>query len=427
MRLLIKLICIICLTFDMYGVSPAVVYNYEGLKENGYLSDAKSDSLIFKMNLAQKITWERFYHPKTHLFYDYLSSYDPSKGLSHLPKPEEVLEQYPNNCGYDTGMEDSMISAGVLLDMILDQYEVTNNNKLRKDAYKVFKGIKLCATVHGVPGFLARSVCVVDGKSIYINSSRDQYTHAVFGLWRYYNSELCNPRIQKEIGTILASFADRMIINVTPENKFDFLTARGTIDSRGITRMWNVNGHEAARLPMIYAAAWHTTGNKKYFDMYIKYLNPAIEQSMEIREEIVPTYSLIQMQSSMILLRELEADKGRLKKIDDIMLMVSKIGAKRAIQANSLASQLDLTMVGSDWRTGEGLNSKGEYRKVWYNIRESGEAALAQLMCEKDNFNEEQKVLLSQAIQRLDYNRVSSNGIFYLLGAYWKARKQNLF
>ena len=60
--------------------------------------------------------------------------------------------------------------------------------------------------------------------------------------------------------------------NVTPENNYDSMRADGTHDTRGISRMWNVSGHEAARLPMIYAAAWNTTGNDEYHQLYRKYI-----------------------------------------------------------------------------------------------------------------------------------------------------------
>jgi hypothetical protein len=38
----------------------------------------------------------------------------------------------------------------------------------------------------------------------------------------------------------------------------------------------------------------------------------------------------------------------------------------------------------------------------------------------------EQQALLLRAITRLDHDRVSSNGIFYLQAAYWKARRCGL-
>jgi len=387
---------------------------------------ASAEPLSASVDRAWDVSWQRFYHPKTKLFYDYLTSYARGHELAHLPTAAEVARQYPNPYGYGTGMEDCMISAGVMLPMIIDRYAVTKDEKLRERAESVFDGMQLCATAHGVPGFLARGVCPEDGKSTYINSSRDQYTHAVHGLWLYFRSPLCRPETKKAIGGILSAIADRMTRNVTPENDYDSLRADGTRDPRGISRMWNVKGHEAARLPMLYAAAWNVTGKREYYDLYRKYLEPAVKQSFTV-EESQPTYALLQMQDSMELLESLEQDPELKKQMREIMAMISKRCAARAVNADRNAQSLDLTMLCTDWRTGEGVSMKGAYRKVWYNIRESGEAALAQLMDEATPFPKEQQALLSRAITRLDYDKVSSGGIFYLQAAYWKARRRGLF
>lgn len=375
---------------------------------------------------AWSITWERFYLPRTHLFYDYLTSYEPGKGLAHLPTADEVRRQVPNECGYGTGAEDGMISAGVMLSLIVDRYAVTRDETLCLRAEEVFQGIRLCATAHGVTGFLARAVCHEDLRSIYPNSSRDQYTHAVHGLWHYAHSPLCSPDTRAEIGAILSAVADRMTRNVTPENDYDSLRADGTRDTRGISRMWNVKGHEAARLPMLYAAAWDVTGKRGYYDQYRKYVGPAVEQSLAV-EDRQPTYAMLQMQDSMELLEALETDVALKRKMREVMALVSKRCAARASRADQAAQKLDLTLLCTDWRTGEGLSPTGTYRKVWYNIRESGEAALAQLMDSGSVFQDEQQALLSRALIRLDYDRVSSSGIFYLQAAYWKARRRMIF
>ena len=386
----------------------------------------EKESELDKINKAWEVTWERFYHPKTNQFYDYLISYEKGKELSYLPTAEEISRLYPNDCGYGTGMEDCMISAGVMLSMIVDKYDVTENDDLREYAHNVFKGIKLSATAHNIHGFLARGVCVEDGKSTYICSSRDQYTHAVHGLWRYYHSPLSNSETRIEIGEILAAIADRMESFVIPTNDYSFMRADGTPDVRGISKMWNVKGHEAARLPMIYAAAWDATGEKKYYELYRNYIESSVEQSFNI-EDGTPTYSFLQMQCSFEILIALEENNELKDKMKEIMKMTSDRAVNRAINAHKNAPELDLTMLTTDWRNGKGLDSKEDYRKVWYCVRESGEAALTQLMSTNYKaFNENQKSLLLRAIMRLDYKKVSTSGIFYLQGAYWKARKHQI-
>jgi hypothetical protein len=56
-------------------------------------------------------------------------------------------------------------------------------------------------------------------------------------------------------------------------------------------------------------------------------------------------------------------------------------------------------------------------------VRESGEAALAQLMVPKRRMSNLQLNLLKLAITRHDYNKISNSGLFYLQAAYWKAVK----
>jgi len=421
-RFLIVSTCIFLLTNNAKSYNKTITVEHSYLPEILLKEGVASSTLSNYMKEAWDISWKRFYRPETQLFYDYLISYKHGKWLSHLPKAEEVLRGYPNSYGYGTGMEDCMISAGIMLCMIVDRYAVTHDEKMKKYALLVAQGIFRCATVHGIPGFLARGVCVEDQKSIYIASSRDQYTHAVHGLWYYFNSPLCDSETKIEIGKVLSSIADRMEQNVTPENDYDFLRADGSRDPRGISRMWNVSGHEAARLPMIYAAAWNTTGNTKYYELYRRYIKQAVDQSFKA-EPTTTTYALLQMQCSFELLKSLEQDDDLKKQMDEIMTLVSKLVYSRAINANKTASTLDLTMLTTDWRTGVGINTGSEYRKVWYCVRESGEAALTLLIDPNNSFTEEQNELLKKAITRLDYKHVSTSGIFYLQGAYWKARR----
>jgi hypothetical protein len=379
-------------------------------------------SIAASVQQAWDVTWQRFYLPRTNLFYDYLTSYEPGKELAHLPTVAEAKRQYPNECGYGTGMEDCMISAGTMLSLIVDRYAVTGEESLKDSARQVLVGIRRCTMDHGVPGFVARGVCTEDLKTIYPNTSRDQYTHVVHGLWMYFHSPLSDDAAREQIRVLLAAIADRMIETVIPENNYDSLRADGTHDTRGISRMWNVKGHEAARLPMIYAAAWDTTGEKKYYDEYRKYVAEAVKQSKTV-EDNQPTYAWLQMQASLELLAALAKDADLKRQMHEIMVGIGKRCASRAVWVRKTADQLDLTVLCTNWRTDEALKWEGKYRKAWYSIRESGEAALAQLMVDQP-FAEEQQDLLMRAITRLDYQRVSSNGIFYLQAAYWKLRRR---
>lgn len=112
------------------------------------------DALKSQMDQAWAVTWDRFFQDDVQTFADYLSSYEPGQELAHLPTAEEVQRQYPNPCGYSTGMEDGMILGGAMLSILADRYEVTNQETLREKAKQVFRGLHRCATVHASPDSL---------------------------------------------------------------------------------------------------------------------------------------------------------------------------------------------------------------------------------------------------------------------------------
>lgn len=399
-------------------------------------AEVPSAPLDEKMNQAWEVAWSRFFQKDVQTFMDYLSSYEPGKEQSHLPTAEEVKRQYPNPCGYSTGMEDGMILGGAMLSLLCDRFAVTGEKNLRDRAAQVFAGMRLSATVHGVPGFIARNVCPEDKKSVYINSSRDQYTHFVHGLWKYYHSPLADEATKTEIRSILAAVAERMIEFVTPENDYDFCRADGKRCPLGICRMWNVQAHEAARLPMIYAAAWDITGEERYRQQWRKYVADAVAQSAA-PDKNKPAYALLQMQCSLELLYELEPDKELKSTIAATMNHVSSLADRRFVSTlKSIAkkSPEEMAMLGPDWRqVKEWKDQKGyqnpqwgPYREIWHLTREAGESALVPLMVDAPSMTDDQKQTLREMILQTDYGHNSSCGILYHLATYWKARRLHL-
>jgi hypothetical protein len=394
------------------------------------------NALDAPMERAWQVVWDRFFHKDVQTFMDYLSSYEPGRELAHLPTAEEVRRQEPNPCGYGTGMEDGMILGGAMLSLLCDRYAVTGDDTLRAKAAQVFRGMQRSATVHGVPGFVARNVCPEDQKSVYINSSRDQYTHFVHGLWKYYRSPLAGATDKEEIRRLLTAVADRMIAFVRPETDYDFGRADGQPCPLGICRMWNVMPHEAARLPMIYAAAWDVTGKETYRLLWRRYLVEAVPQSTNPGESI-PAYALLQMQASLELLRQLEPDEDLKRQMDAIMAHVASLAERRMTSVAARLSRMSaesLRMLGPDWRhvaewkvqKGYRVPQWGPYREVWHLTRERGEAALILLMCESPSMTDEQKQRMREMIQQTDYEQNSGCGILFHLAAYWKARRFNL-
>jgi hypothetical protein len=389
-----------------------------------------------QMDLAWTMVWTRFYQPKVQTFADYLSSYEAGHEQDHLPKAEEVQRQYPNPCGYGTGMEDGMILGGAMLSILADRFEVTGEDELRRQSRQVFEGMRRCVSVHGVPGFVARNVCPEDGQSVYINSSRDQYTHFVHGLWKYYHSPLSDEQTRDEIRPLLVAVADRMLEFVTPENDYDFCRADGQHCPLRICRMWNVQAHEAARLPMIYAAAWDVSHEERYRAAWRKYAAEAIEQSAS-PDGNKPAYALLQMQCSLELLAALEPEEPLREKILAAMRHVADLSQVRVIKVSEAIARKtpeEMRMLGPDWRTvavwknqkGYQVPQWGAYREIWHLTRELGEAAIVPLMLPAPQMTPEQKQRLTRMLSSFDYAHNSSCGLVYHVGAYWKARRHGL-
>jgi len=382
---------------------------------------------------AWEVVWGRFYLPSVQTFGDYLSSYGAGREQSHLPTAEEVKRQYPNPCGYSTGMEDGAILGGAMLSLLCDRYEVTKDESLRQKAAEVFAGLRRCATVHGVRGFVARNVCPEDADSVYINSSRDQVTHFVHGLWQYYRSPLSAEGTRAEIRGILSDVAERMIEFVTPENDYDFCRADGERCPLGICRMWNVQPHEAARLPMVYAAAWDATGEERYREQWRRYAAEAVAQSADPGES-KPAYALLQMQCSLELLHALEPDPAIKTAIGANMERVRDLAGRRFASVTASIARMapeEMRMLGPDWRTvPEWINQKGypnpqwgPFRRVWHVTREAGESALILQMGEGAVFTDEQRAAFGRLVGGFDYGHNASCGIVYHLAAYWKDRR----
>ena len=129
---------------------------------------------------AWRMAFERLWCEKTKLFYDFLSEDTPDGAISHLPTPEMIARQVPNPCGWGTGMEDSVLNGGVMLEALIALYQRTGEASILPALHEVAEGLLACAQVSGQEGFLARSLSPADGESHYSNSSRDQYTHWVY-------------------------------------------------------------------------------------------------------------------------------------------------------------------------------------------------------------------------------------------------------
>ena len=225
---------------DFFEVDYVRVYDAVEMQEYE-LKCPDAPEVMAWVEAAWKRVMEKFYSPKT--------------GGIYICEPKDVqpARDFPGGLlkpelGYGRGLEDCAINGGTALSGLVDAYAMTRNPACAADAAKIAKGLLNLVNAHPYKGFVARGLCVEDGKSICRLTSRDQVTHWVHGLWRYWRSGLVPDELKEPIRAAFADVAGLMERNVTEANGWNFLQADGTPDPRGICKMRETMPHEAARL-----------------------------------------------------------------------------------------------------------------------------------------------------------------------------------
>lgn len=340
-----------------------------------------------------------FYSPKTNLFY--------TAPVDKMPSPEEIAEYKPlkkngdpNYMGGGTGIEDCSMLCGIMLVGLCDKYELTGDAETADWARKIARGLMLADTVHGDPGFVARGVSPTDGKSVYPETSRDQYTHNIHGLWTYFRSKIANDAEKAEIAKIFRQASEKMKREIRPDTNppYTYRLHKGVPDKRGVAKMHDVRPHEAARLAMIYAAAYDVTKDKKYLGWYNQIYKDAAEGSAKFlgMEETyykywVPPYSVAQMNASLQLARDVEPNAARKIQLAQIMDAISDFIDKYPV-----------------------------YGVRGMSVRDASEIMWGQMLADGYKLSGDRLAILEKNVMRVSRN--DSYGIYMVFSAYWRAR-----
>ncbi len=283
-----------------------------------------------KTNKAWRYVRDFLFYEKTELIYD-----RKIEDLNYFPTPEQISRQYPNPCGYGTGMEDSMINGSSMLLACIGRCLEFDCPEARTLAHRLVLGILKCQSTARSHGFLPRSVSPADGVSHYIDSSRDQYTLVVFAMHKFLSSGLATDKERIDISKMLTAFAERAEKNATPENGFDMLREDGGASRANV--MWGktLGNHEWLRLPMIYLSAYKVNGDRKWLSLYEHIRREACESSLPMTGSYWHLYSMQQMQMSARLLYDLEDSDEWRESYAEIMHKAAEYTLKRIPQVIS--------------------------------------------------------------------------------------------
>ncbi len=348
---------------------------------------------------ALDFVFDNFFSEKTSLVYTC-----PPSQVQKSDFFTNGLRVWRQNGDYGYGMEDCAILHAVALSGLVDEYEVTGRESAREDARRLVRGLLNLVSAHPYKGYVARGLCEEDGRSICALSSRDQFTHWVYGLWRYRHSRLYDSSFDAEIKKAFGDVADRMLRTVTEENGWMYGQADGSVDPRGITKMRFAEPHEAARLAMIYAAAWDATGDVRWREQWRGLIEEAVAESLKLRGKGdgwlagLMNYALLQMNSSLELLLALEEDQSLRSGIKQAMTMAAETAREHSASVG----------------TGDGPF-----------LCSCAELALAQMMAPGFVFAEKERQLLVEAISKKPFDHVStgSTRILHLYAAWWRSRR----
>jgi hypothetical protein len=135
---------------------------------------------------------EGFVHPILELAYG--KRLNGPRGIAVLESVEAVAQRTVHGelrpWGYGSGIEDLAYQNGMLIYALCDAEAATGEPLFAEMARRAFRGLKRMSTISPVSGFVPRGPHPADGKTYYPDSSLDQHSLYVCGLWRYHDSRL---------------------------------------------------------------------------------------------------------------------------------------------------------------------------------------------------------------------------------------------
>ena len=170
--------------------------------------------------------------------------------------------------GYGSGIEDLAYQNGMLLYAICDAEAATGEPLFAEMARRTFRGLKRMSAISPVSGFVPRGPHPADGKTYYPDSSLDQHSLYVCGLWRFHNSRLASPDDKQWIAGMIVNVMRRF-----ETNHWSFLVEDNSEPSHAGGDMLPMRPTQAALLLAMLAVTHQVTGDLHWLDLYQQFGN----------------------------------------------------------------------------------------------------------------------------------------------------------
>ena len=281
-------------------------------------ADASLPSIRQMLELKNRY-FEAAVHPETHLIYGRVNLEDPDHWKRIVfPRPDSIREKM-NADAEVPNVSNCALAGGLFLGQLTDIYAITQDPATITQARTVFEGLKSLTHASQRKGFIAR--CLLPGdptKAHFLNSSVDQYTFFVYGLYKYYHSPMASQTEKQQMRDML-----RDICTMIEHDG----TILGTNGAPGlVSDIEAIRSDRSSRLLELLLVGFDMTGDQHWRDVYLKEIREAAYgrlrsqlDPMQIRFNYVPrdlkrgldyadVNSLWQTQYSLVPLVELETD-----------------------------------------------------------------------------------------------------------------------
>lgn len=163
------------------------------------------------MIAAKNWFFDRAVHPETHLLYSRVDLEDPNLWKKVRFPSADAVRGKTNDDSEVPNLSNCAGAGGLFLGQLADIHAVTGDVDCARQARVVFKGLEALAAASERRGFIARGLLPGDPtRAHFHNSSVDQYTFYVYGLYRYFHSPLAGDaerasmrRIMNDICTMI--------------------------------------------------------------------------------------------------------------------------------------------------------------------------------------------------------------------------------
>ncbi len=249
-----------CLAQDRRESGPAAA-------EQTTVSKSSAPQLLDRVKQLCRSYTEGFVHPATDLAYG--KRLNGPRGIAVLESPAEIAKGNVRGeyrpWGYGSGIEDLAYHNGMLLFALCDAEQSTGDPFFAEMARRAFRGLRGMSTLSKAEGFVPRGPHP-DGKSYYPNSSRDQHSLYVCGLWRYHRSRLASETDRQWIGEMVAKVLRRL-----ERDGWSFQVEDGSMAAHAGGSMLKPEPTTAALLLMMLAAAHDLTGDAHWKEAYDRF------------------------------------------------------------------------------------------------------------------------------------------------------------